>query len=88
MKINYHSNFVKHFKKRIENNPKLVQKYKERVLLFESNRLNPVLKDHGLTGARIGQRAFGIAGDTRVIYIPVSSVEVIFVDVGSHNQVY
>ena len=88
MIIHYHSNFKKSFKKRVEFNNNLVNKYKERIKLFEIDKSNTLLKDHALTGLKKGQRAFWVTGDIRVIYIPFSSQEVTFVDIGSHNQVY
>ena len=88
MKVNLYHNFVKNYKKRIAINPKLVSKTEERISLFKTDPKNSVLKDHGLTGAKKGLRAFSITGDVRIVYLPVSDGEVTFLDIGSHNQVY
>ena len=45
------------------------------------------LYDHALTGKLAGKRAFSIAGDIRVIYVELEDA-IVFLDVGSHNQVY
>ncbi len=88
MKIRHHPSFKKAFKKRIGNNKKLIQKVQARIDLFVKNSNDPMIKDHQLTGAKKDHRAFWITGDIRIIYYPVSKNEVLFIDIGTHNQVY
>jgi mRNA-degrading endonuclease YafQ of YafQ-DinJ toxin-antitoxin module len=40
-----------------------------------------------LTGPLAGKRSFWVAGDMRVVYVEADEA-IIFVDIGSHNQVY
>lgn len=87
MNIKYHKNFIKHFKLRIEPNPKLDKRFQERLNLFVENRNNPILADHQLTGDKTEFRAFSLTGDIRVVYKELAK-EIILYDVGSHNQVY
>lgn len=79
--------FVKHYDQRIKPNPKLVKRFDERIRLFVSGERGQPLNDHRLKGTKLGQRAFWIAGDIRVVYIETAD-SYIFVDIGSHNQVY
>jgi len=88
VKITLHPNYKKSFKSRILRNKKLVQKTTDRTKLFVSDATNPLLKDHGLTGAKRRLRGFWITGDIRIVYVRKSRDEVIFLDIGSHNQVY
>lgn len=88
MTIELHPSFKKSYKKRIANNPKLRIKVAERLKLFQEDPKNAVLKDHALKGEKKNFRAFSITGDIRVVYFPVSTDKVIFIDIGSHNQVY
>lgn len=88
MKIKLYSSFDKSYKKRISLNIKLAIQTQKRIALFESNPNDPILKDHPLTGTKKGLRSFSVSGDIRIIYMPVLDKEVIFVDIGSHNQVY
>lgn len=88
MIIREHPIFNKSFKKRIANNSKLVKKTKERIRLFLEDPDNPILKDHQLAGDKKDHRAFWITGNIRIIYYPISRNEVIFIDIGTHNQVY
>lgn len=88
MKIKLYRGFKKAYKVRIASNQKLAQQTEQKIILFKSDPRDPILKDHGLSGAKRGLRAFSITGDIRIVYLPVSEDEVIFLDIGSHNQVY
>lgn len=79
--------FEKHFKQRIGSNEKLVNQFKKRLILFMAGELGYPLYDHALTGKLVGKRAFSVAGDIRVIYVELED-SIVFLDVGSHNQVY
>lgn len=88
VKILFGRKFLKNFRKRIAPNRKLSRRYDERVKIFLTDPRSPVLKDHPLAGDKRDYRAFWITGDVRVIYYPVSESEILFIDIGSHNQVY
>lgn len=87
MKITYHKKFLKHYQKRILPYRPLDQRYTERVLLFLENQKSPILEDHLLVGDLAGYRAFSITGDIRIIYFQKEDV-ILFIDIGTHNQVY
>lgn len=88
MKIELHPQFKKSYKNRIKNNIKLSVKVSDRIALFRKDHSNTLLKDHALVGKKSHLRAFWITGDIRITYLPISDTEVIFIDIGSHNQVY
>lgn len=79
--------FDKSYKKRIAPNSNLRDTYIARVTAFQAGKRNSPLKDHLLKGNMKGKRAFSIAGDVRVVYEETEEA-FIFLDVGSHNQVY
>ena len=79
--------FEKHFRQRISPNDKLKRQFKERLTLFIAGELGHPLHDHALTGKLAGKRVFSIAGDIRLIYVEFEDV-IVFLDIGSHNQVY
>ena len=87
--ILYSKEFLKHYKARILSNKALEFRFNERVSLFLIDRLNPVLHDHQLNGKMKQFRSFSIKGDCRVIYMVMQDeIIFLFVDVGTHNQVY
>lgn len=88
LEFEYHKQFLKNFKSRISHDKKLNFQFKKRLELFLDNPKNLLLKDHGLTGTKLGYRSFSLNGDLRIIYAYQSEIKIILVDICSHNQVY
>ena len=88
IKIELGDSFKKAYSKRVERNAKLAKKTRERVSLFVENPKHPLLKDHALVGKKYGLRAFWVTGDVRIVYFPVNEDRMLFLDIGSHTQVY
>ena len=88
MKIELHPQFKKSYKLRITNNQGLQKQTSKRISLFQENSESPILKDHPLKGSKKKLRSFSVNGDIRIVYIRISKDHIIFLDIGSHNQVY
>jgi addiction module RelE/StbE family toxin len=86
-RIEVHHSFVKSYTKRIAKEEKLSKQYDKRVDMFIAGHRDVPINDHALTGDLQGRRAFSITSDIRVVYIELED-KIIFLDVGSHNQVY
>ena len=84
MKINFHKNFEKQYKKLKVNEQKKAQ---ERLSIFLKNPFNPLLNNHPLKGKYLDYRSINITGDLRAIF-KKSSKEIIFVAIGSHSNLY
>ncbi len=80
--------YLKHFRKRIAPDIRLRRKFDERVVFFVQNPQHPLLHDHALKGEKEGYRAFSITGDIRIVYRLIDERTVLFLDIGTHNQVY
>ena len=86
MQIRYHKRFEKHYQKLSD---ELKNKVQQKIAVFSQNPLDRQLKNHALTGKLFGKRAFSVTGDMRVIFEEFEDYTlVLFVDVGTHNQVY
>ena len=79
--------FTKSYKKRIAPIKNMRDAYIIRVSAFQAGKRGYPLNDHSLKGQLKGKRAFSIAGDVRVVYEETDEA-IIFLDIGSHNQVY
>ena len=79
--------FGKHYKQRIAPIKNLRSVYVARVSAFQNGERDYPLDDYALKGKLKGKRAFSVAGDVRVVYEETDEA-IIFLDVGSHNQVY
>ena len=85
--IQYSRKFLKHYQKRIAEDSNLSSQFSQRVKLFVANPRHPSLKTHKLVGSKRKLHSFSITGDIRVIYKKQNS-SVLFLDIGTHNQVY
>jgi len=85
MKIRFHKNFGKQYKKLKKKDQ---EKIKERLELFLENPFNPQLNNHPLKGKYTDYRSINITGDLRDIYKYINNEECIFVVVSSHSNLY
>ena len=88
VEVVFRKSFRQFFDARIRPNPKLYDRFLERLKLFCRQPSNPVLQDHPLTGKMNKNRAFSITNDIRVIYRIVDDGVVELFDIGTHDQVY
>ncbi|MBU4030684.1 type II toxin-antitoxin system mRNA interferase toxin, RelE/StbE family [Patescibacteria group bacterium] len=85
MKICFHKNFEKQYKKLTKKEQNKVQ---EKLSLFLKDAFNPILKNHSLKGKYLDYRSINITGDLRAIYKYLDPDECIFVILGNHNNLY
>jgi addiction module RelE/StbE family toxin len=85
MKVRFHSNFKRQYQKLRRGAKK---KFKERRSLFLLDPYHPLLNNHPLKGKYEGYRSINIGGDLRAIYKRLGSDVVLFVEIGSHGNLY
>ena len=85
MKIRFHKNFNKQYKK-LKQTQK--QKVQERLVLFLKTPFHPILGNHPLKGKYTGYRSINITGDLRAVYRFISEQECIFVAIDTHSNLY
>lgn len=85
MKIVFHRNFEKRYKKLSDN---LKRKVKEKNILFEKDPYDPVLNNHALKGKYLGYRSFNITGNIRIIYKFLEKDIALFSEIGTHSELY
>jgi len=85
MKISFHKNFDKRYKKLTENQKNKTQ---ECLVLFLKNPFDPFLRNHPLKGKYSGYRSINITGDLRAIYKSINSDECVFVVIDTHSNLY
>ncbi len=84
MKIQFHRNFIKQYKKQ-----RIIQKQiEERLALFKINPFSRILNNHGLIGKYKGCRSINITGNFRAVFEILDEKTVRFVDVDTHNNLY
>ena len=81
--------FTKSFVKQLEKMP--VQKRKQvraAVALFMVDVAAPALRNHKLKGRWLGYSSISAGGDLRLHFKVVTKNSVLFVEVGTHSQLY
>ena len=73
--------------KRIRPSTKLCKQFDDCYEAFAQGQRNYPLYDHALRDKLKGRRAFSVGNDIRVIYEETDEAY-LFLDIGSHNQVY
>lgn len=84
MRILYHKNFLKNFKKLP---PQTKEKFKQRQLLFEKDEFDPILNNHALKGRWFGYRSINVTGDMRAVF-KKDNKTVIFAAIDLHSKLY
>lgn len=88
IEIHFHKKFQKNYFRRIKYNKNLDRIFHEKVDLFTMDPNCKILNNHYLIGGMKGLYSFSITGDVRIIYRWIDENIVLFLDIGSHNQVY
>jgi len=88
MKILYQNSFKKSYKKRFFNNKRLINIISLRIQQFNINPNDIQLRTHTLSGAKKGLHSFSVTGDIRIIFYYDQNDNAVFIDIGTHNQVY
>jgi addiction module RelE/StbE family toxin len=88
IQIAFSSSFKRAFKKRIDGRKDLEEKFWRRVEIFTNNPHDPRLRTHKLSGGLRELWSFTIEYDVRVVFYFAPGNRVVFVDVGSHDEVY
>ena len=82
------SGFRKAFKRKVRGNKNLEARFRDRVAIFQTNPFDPRLKTHRLAGQLQGFWSFSVDYDVRVVFSFAEPSRVLFVDIGTHEEVY
>ncbi len=85
MRILYHNNFNKSYKK-LSNRTK--EQFKIRLKLLLKNPHNPILNNHALHGEWKNYRSINVMGDYRAIYKNLNDDTIEFVIIDTHGNLY
>lgn len=88
IEIAFSSSFKRAFKKSVAGNASLENKFWGRVELFKSDPFDPMLRTHKLSGKLKDLWSFSIEYDLRVVFSFMGQAQVVFIDIGSHKEVY
>ena len=88
VEITFSSSFRRAFKKRIKGDLDLEARFWQKVEQFTIDPFNQSLKTHKLSGKLKDLWSFTLEYDERVLFYFTEDGNAVFVDIGSHDEVY
>lgn len=88
MKVSFSSSFRRAFKKIIKGNVDLETRFLQKLELFTTDPFEQSLKTHKLSGKLKDLWSFSVDYDQRVLFYFTEDGNAVFVDIGSHDDVY
>ena len=85
MHVDYHKRFQKQYKKLL---PKIRDKVKERLHIFNDNPFAQELNNHPLHGEYDGYRSINVTGDLRAVYDVQEDQIIKFLFLDTHSTLY
>ena len=82
------SGFRKAYKRKVRGNKVLETRFRDRAAIFENSPFDPRLKTHKLSGELHDLWSFSVDYDVRVIFSFMEADKALFVDIGTHEEVY
>ncbi|HXG39251.1 MAG TPA: type II toxin-antitoxin system YafQ family toxin [Bacteroidota bacterium] len=87
-RVTFSTSFRRAKRKRIDVDRTTEERFWEAVQVFMHDPFDPRLRTHKLSGKLEGLWSFSVEFDVRVIFYFTEKDEAVFVDVGSHDEVY
>ena len=88
LSVAFSSSFKRALKKKIKNNKELENKFWEKVETFINNPFEKNLRTHKLSGKLKDLWSFTVDYDFRVIFYFEENDKCVFIDIGTHQEVY
>lgn len=88
IEVFFSSNFKRVYKKRIAGNHEREMSFREKLARFTNEPFTPSLRTHKLSGDLAGLWSFRIEYDLRIIFQFTKDGKAVFLDLGTHNDVY
>lgn len=88
MEVSFSSSFKRAFKKRIKRSSDLEARFWKKLEQFTIDPFEPSLRTHKLSGKLKDFWSFSVDYDARVLFYFTEENRAVFVDIGSHDDVY
>jgi mRNA-degrading endonuclease YafQ of YafQ-DinJ toxin-antitoxin module len=88
VEVSFSSSFKRACKKRFKGNTDLETRFWQKLEQFTIDPFDPALKTHKLSGKLKELWSFSVDYDERVLFYFTEDNKAVFVDIGSHDEVY
>ncbi len=88
MKVSFDLAFKRAYRKRIAPSEKLKKRFNELLPIFITDPFDARLRTHKLSGKLEGLFSFRVDYDIRIVFYFESEDKAVFLDIGTHDEVY
>ena len=88
IEVAFSSSFKRAFKRRIAGSQEREENFRSKLELFKNNPFTTGLKTHKLSGKLKNYWSFSVEYDLKIIFYFADKEKIIFVDVGTHKEIY
>lgn len=88
IEIAFSGSFKRAFKRRVAGNKEHEENFRAKLESFKNNPFEPSLKAHKLSGKLKDYWSFSLEYDQRIIFYFAEPEKAVFVDNGTHKEVY
>lgn len=88
MKVSFDPSFKRAFQKRIATSEKLKKHFFESLHVFMNDPFDAKLRTHKLSGKLDGLYSFRVDYDIRIVFYFADKDKAVFLDIGTHDEVY
>lgn len=88
IEVSFSSSFKRAYKKRVKGNSNLEIRFWQKLEQFTIDPFDQSLRTHKLSGKVQELWSFSVAYDIRVLFYFTDDSNAVFVDIGSHDEVY
>lgn len=86
--VSFDPSFRRAFKRRIAPDQAREKRFRAKLLTFIQDPFHPTLRTHRLSGKLKDYWSFTVEYDLRVIFYFVDEDRAVFIDIGTHREVY
>jgi len=86
--VAFSSSFKRAFKRRIKGNTALETRFWEKLEIFRNNPFDQRLRTHKLSRRLKDLWSFSVEYDLRIVFAFLKGDQALFVDIGTHEEVY
>jgi len=86
--VAFSSSFKRAYKRRIGANETLTKRFLSKLEVFQDDPFNKQLRTHKLSGRLTGLWSFSVEYDIRIIFYFKEEDKAVFIDIGTHDDVY
>lgn len=88
IEIAFENSFKRSYRRKISGNQERQKRFKQKLALFQNNPFESSLRTHKLSGKLQELWSFSVEYDLRIVFYFVDENKVVFLDIGTHDEIY